>query len=906
MHSNNRGPRPIAGRPRGAFRPRGEDLERRALLAITLGGSLPPSLPNIANIPFGVALSGPSNQGTFTSGTGPGAGFATSDLGDINGDGFDDFAVGAPGVSALGTQVSTSPAGNSAVYLVFGSLQAVNGPNVDWNTLTAAQRVGDLTNLGATTQPSPILVTTPPTNSFAYAGVKFTTGGSANSLLGASIAPLGTFGGSTAFIIGAPNYTESGATTPTGRAYIVFASASILTVTGGTINLDAPPTNVPVITITNTSQAGSQTGFSVSSAGNLLGDQASTATAPDVAIGAPGATINGAASGAVYVLPSGQITPTTRTIDLGTVGQTGGPGGIVFAGTAAGSRTGAAVANAGSVDGKLNGAVPLSDLLIGAPSANAGGGAAYLLYGGTNLPGAASIPSGGSVRVISPAIFAPQTTTGTQPTGTVAGATINGSGIFFDATGSSVAGAGDFTNDGFADFLIGSPSNNQVGGYATMFYGQANARINLAGTINISSTNPSVPQVFTATFDGTGTGTNPLGIRTGQSVSAVRDMNADGINEIVIGAPNAGPNNGGAVYVIPGRANPVTGIPDLEGTFSLSGIEASPLQGREIDLGATAGTTATGFGLSVTGSLPTSSQSRTVDNDTIGDVIIGAPGWGVTSARSLQGGAMVVEGSDAAVPVPASNSIVARISAVIQGSNLVITVFGNNSLTPTLNPFRDISTSQPVIIDGFSVTFPPAVLTPLNNATGDVTITVPLTSVGLTTTSALPNPVTLIAQTAAASPNFPKQIVGTTASGPTPTPTPTPTFGGQVTAPGGFVPTSLQLPFGPTQYVPTLNQLSKYDYKAIPLRVALQQFQPTPPFKARINQFFGLKSAMGTFASRINSEGDHGTATLPKSVFTHNPIARGKTITFTHRVAVVPTYRQREHVGPGSAVKTRR
>ncbi len=674
---------------------------------------------------------------------------------------------------------------------------------------------------------SPILVTTPATNSFAYAGVKITANGG-NSLLGASIAPLGTFGGFTAFIIGAPNYTETGAAAPTGRAYIVFANSSILTVPGSTINLDSPPANVPVITITNTGAAGSQTGFSVSSGGNLLGDQLSTTSAPDVAIGAPSATINGVASGAVYVLPSSLITPTTATIDLSTIGTSGGKGGSIFAGTTAGVRIGASVANAGDVDGTLRGAVPITDLLVGAPNANGGGGAAYLIYGATT---ATPLPS-----LITPAIFAPETITGTQPSGTIAGAIINGNGIFFDGTGTSTAGAGDFNNDGFSDFLIGSPNNDQVNGYATLFYGQANARIYLANTINspinISSANPAIPQVFTATFDGTGTGTNPAGVRTAQSLSAVRDMNGDGINEILIGAPNAGPSNAGAVYVVPGRKNPVTGIPDLVGTFSLSGIEASPLQGREIDLGPTSGTTATGFGISVSGSLPATTQPRTVDADTIGDVLIGAPGFGVTSSRSLQGGALVVEGSKAAVPVPTSNSIVARITAAISGSNLVITVFGNTTTTPTLNPFRDISTASPVIIDGFSITFPPAVLTPLNNAAGDVTITVPLSSVGLTTTSLLPNPVTLIAQTTGASPNFPKQIVGTTSTSPTPTPTPTPVFGGEVPV-GAFVPTSLQLPFGPTQYVPTLNE-------SVEVRL---QGDPAPGRPAAIPAVAGLQGA---------------------------------------------------------------
>ena len=48
MLFGNRGPRSSAARRRGEFHPRLQPLEQRYLLAIDLGGVLPPGLPNVA------------------------------------------------------------------------------------------------------------------------------------------------------------------------------------------------------------------------------------------------------------------------------------------------------------------------------------------------------------------------------------------------------------------------------------------------------------------------------------------------------------------------------------------------------------------------------------------------------------------------------------------------------------------------------------------------------------------------------------------------------------------------------------------------------------------------------------------------------------------------------------------
>src|SRR4051812_39866783 len=99
MLFGNRGPRSSAARRRGEYQPRLQPLEERFLLAIDLGGVAPPGLPNIAQSPpgpYGVDLGGLQTNGA--------AGFSVNDVGDVNGDKFDDFIIGAPTGVNIGNQ----------------------------------------------------------------------------------------------------------------------------------------------------------------------------------------------------------------------------------------------------------------------------------------------------------------------------------------------------------------------------------------------------------------------------------------------------------------------------------------------------------------------------------------------------------------------------------------------------------------------------------------------------------------------------------------------------------------------------------------------------------------------------------------------------------------------------------
>ncbi len=218
-------------RRRVAFRAGGEGLEDRALMA----QANPIDLLNVASKPYGVAETGVTPLA--------GAGWKVADVGDVNGTGYDSFVVSAPTITpnTLTGNPSLAPGGagtgpnTSQVYLIFGSLQ-VNTTTlpsiVDYLSLTAQQRVGDLTGttisgvvaggLGTTTQLNPTNPTV--TGSFQFSGITFTVGAnsSINYQLGASVTPLGDLNGDgfADFMIGAPGAHRLERPQPRGRSRV--------------------------------------------------------------------------------------------------------------------------------------------------------------------------------------------------------------------------------------------------------------------------------------------------------------------------------------------------------------------------------------------------------------------------------------------------------------------------------------------------------------------------------------------------------------------------------------------------------------------------------------------------------------------------------------------------------------
>ncbi len=154
--------------------------------------------------------------------------------------------------------------------------------------------------------------------------------------------------------------------------------------------------------------------------------------------------------------------------------------------------------------------------------------------------------------------------------------------------GYSVSNAGDITGDGYSDVLVSSPQedNGETDeGRVRLYYGSStglNTTAAWAGQSNIA------------------------GSEYGTSVSSAGDVNADGYSDIIIGARyyGSGQTEEGRAYVYHGSSK---GLP----------IPASPNWTEELDI------TNANFGYSV-------SEAGDVNGDGYGDVIIAAPGTGLS------------------------------------------------------------------------------------------------------------------------------------------------------------------------------------------------------------------------------------------------------------------------------------
>jgi FG-GAP repeat len=832
MLFGNRRPRKSDARRRShdIHRPRGEQLEDRTLLSVDLGGTSPPANPLIASAPYGMDFAGGV--------TSQGAGWSVADLGDVNGDGYDDFMIGAPSITSpttLGNAVGTSEA-----ILVFGSKTVGVSTVTDWIGKTAAgtlqytaqDRVGNLAQIAPPTAtpipPTPIAQTNPIAGGalgFPFAGIGFVCSTlNLASDLGASVASVKLSNGSYGILIGAPFATgvDTNGTFGTGRAYLITGSFNNFI--GATINLDAaPPTGLNVVTFVNNATGG-QLGYSVSGGNNIFGDGFG-----DIILGAPSASYGATSgTGAVYALSTALLSGATQTINVSTLGQSGTQSAI-FTGASSGSQAGWSVADAGDVNGVTSNGTDVDDLLIGSPSAST----AYLIYGGSTLAGLAQTVNG--LRYINLAnVGAASSTTGAVP-----GATLVGPGG--SLTGWAVSSGGDFNDDGFGDILIGSPSDSNsnltTNGMATLLYGAPSTSGGyLTGTITLLSPPSGVVPLY---LDGASSGAE-----AGYAVSPVGFINAGQPSLILVGSPGFN-SDAGTAYLIPGRAG------GLSGTQSLSGAGSAPLSGVQFLLSTPSAPSGSPPFLGASVSSRFQTTSVTADGDSEEDFIIGAPGYdanptSTTPPLTLAGGAMIVQGGLITVPTPSTNQITTTIGvgtpfapfsiSASTPANLQIYVFGTNSTSPPFTPATDIDPTT-VVVNG--VAFPNATLTPDPNQADwvdgiqDAIITIsPRSSLNLVAGT---RTITISGQTLASSPLPDETWTGSASV----TVTGSSSGGGSssllaVAAGGPVLETTFNSPFGATQYTPTISAFSAYNYAPIPLSVAISQYLPAPGFNERI------------------------------------------------------------------------
>ena len=568
-----KGFRPSSLAPRGAesIRARAKNSKSRPLIVERLEDRRLMATIDLATLTTGTAgatIYGAA--GVLTPFPGDHSGSSVSNAGDVNGDGFDDLIIGAYSARAPGFPAKTY-AGQS--YLIFGRQPF---PSSTTTTIDLASPPSSIRFLGA--------------DSYDISGRSVSAAGDVNGdgfddlIIGAQQA-------------GAFNNQKIGA----GESYVVFGKSAWNT----TPTIDLATLGAAGITIFG-ADANDYSGSSVSSAGDMNGDGFD-----DLVIGAKRADSTGNArpnAGESYVIYGSGSLP--QTIDLATPGTVGltifGASGVAVGVQQTGDYSGASVSSAGDVNGD-----GFDDLVIGAYRAYSVGnakifaGEGYLIYGGASLPASIDLAALGS-----------------------AGVTIFGIDSS-DYTGISVSAAGDINGDGFDDLVLGAEkadgaANAKPGsGESYVIFGGSS----LPGTIDLSTGLGSAGIIIYGANDGD---------YSGSSVSAAGDVNGDGFDDLIIGAPYAGQVSNSKVRA--GESYVVFGGDSLPPT---------------IDLASLANTGITIFGAFGAGVVKGDYSGKSVSNagdingDGFDDVIIGAPSAGFGShSKAYAGESYVIFGGN--------------------------------------------------------------------------------------------------------------------------------------------------------------------------------------------------------------------------------------------------------------------
>jgi hypothetical protein len=434
------------------------------------------------NVTSGTLMVGSVASGRFGS--------VVADAGDINGDGFDDVLITAPG---------TDPAAAGTTRIAYGSEDGVGSAHTVYTTFAfgrTAAGAGDI-------------------NGDGYADI----------------------------IIGNPNYTNTG---NGGEVRIYY---------GAPTGLDA----INYVTLTEPSN-GSLFGAAVSGATDLNGDHYA-----DIVIGAPKYKVDNEVRGAAFVYygaSTGLITTPK-----------------ILPGKSINASMGAAVAGLGDTNGD-----GFDDLIVGAPTTSTPAveaGAAWVYYGSAS--------------------------------GVDNSTTFLKTDYGYTHFGASVAAAGDVNGDGFSDAVVGIPGwGISKSGAIAVYHGQP------------AGLQETLKQFHYGLFDDTGFGT---------SVSGAGDVNGDGYSDLIVGSPASYSMESqyGRFTIIPGNYPGANGPGTVTGWASVGAVAMDQM-----------GTSVSGAG--------------DVNGDGFSDIIVGIPGFDAPAAqdagsvRTYFGGGELLEWNERSYP----------------------------------------------------------------------------------------------------------------------------------------------------------------------------------------------------------------------------------------------------------------